>query len=91
MKLHGKRILVNKPEVKESAFELSEKDKALLEADMRTKWTALEIFAVGDEVEKFEVGDKVYLQMNALNTSEVVDVEGALKLMVREHDIAITW
>ena len=58
---------------------------------MRTKWTALEIFAVGDEVEKFEVGDKVYLQMNALNTSEVVDIDGALKLMVREHDIAITW
>ena len=49
MKLHGKRILVNKPEVKESAFELSEKDKALLEADMRTKWTALDVFAVGDE------------------------------------------
>jgi hypothetical protein len=66
MKLHGKRILVNKPEVKESAFELSEKDKALLEADMRTKWTALEIFAVGDEVEKFAVGDKVYLQMLSL-------------------------
>lgn len=91
MKLHGKRILVNKPEVKESAFELSEKDKALLEADMRTKWTALEVFAIGDEVEKFKVGDKVYLQMNALNTSEVVDIDGALKLMVREHDIAITW
>lgn len=91
MKLHGKRILVNKPEVKESAFELSEKDKALVEAEMRTKWTALEIFAIGDEVEKFQAGDKVYLQMNALNTSEVIDVEGALKLMVREHDIAITW
>jgi hypothetical protein len=91
MKLHGKRILVNKPEVKESAFELSEKDKALLEADMRTKWTALDVFAVGDEVERFAVGDKVYLQMNALNTSEVVDIDGALKLMVREHDIAITW
>jgi hypothetical protein len=91
MKLHGKRILVNKPEVKESAFELSEKDKALLEADMRTKWTALDVFAVGDEVERFAVGDKVYLQMNALNTSEVVDIDGALTLMVREHDIAITW
>ena len=91
MKLHGKRILVNKPEVKESAFELSEKDKALLEADMRTKWTALDVLAVGDEVERFAVGDKVYLQMNALNTSEVVDIDGALKLMVREHDIAITW
>ena len=91
MKLHGKRILVNKPEVKESAFELSEKDKALLEADMRSKWTALDIFAVGDEVERFAVGDKVYLQMNALNTAEVVDIDGSLKLMVREHDIAITW
>jgi hypothetical protein len=91
MKLHGKRILVNKPEVKESAFELSEKDKALIEAEMRSKWTTLEIFAIGDEVEKFEVGEKVYLQMNALNTSEVIDVDGALKLMVREHDIAITW
>lgn len=91
MKLHGKRILVNKPEVKESQFELSEKDKALLEADMKSKWTALEVFAVGDEVEKFAVGDKVYLQMNALNTSEIIDVDGSLKLMVREHDIAITW
>ena len=91
MKLPGKRILVNNPEVKESAFELSEKDKALLEADMRTKWTALEIFAVGSDVELFDKGDKVYLQMNALNTAEVVDIEGSLKLMVREHDIAITW
>ena len=90
MKLHGKRILVTKPEVKESAFELSEKDKALLEAEMRSKWTALDIFAVGDEVERFKVGDKVYLQMNALNTSEVVDIDGALKLIVREHDIDIT-
>ena len=91
MKLHGKRILVNKPEVKESAFELSEKDKALLEAEMRTKWTALEIFAVGSEVDLFKEGDKVYLQMTALNTAEVVDIDGSLKLMVREHDIAITW
>ena len=57
MKLHGKRILVNKPEVNESAFELSEKDKALLEADMRTKWTALDVFAVGSEVELFKEGD----------------------------------
>ena len=91
MKLHGKRILVTKPEVKESAFELSEKDKALLEAEMRSKWTALDIFAVGDEVERFAVGDKVYLQMNALNTADVIDIDGALKLMIREHDIAITW
>ena len=51
MQLKGKRVLLNKPEVKESQFELSESDKHALEMDMRKTWTKLEVYAIGDEVE----------------------------------------
>ena len=48
MQLKGKRVLLNKPEVKESPFELSESDKHALDMDMRKTWTKLEVYAIGD-------------------------------------------
>ena len=91
MQLKGKRVLLNKPEVKESQFELSESDKHALEMDMRKTWTKLEVYAIGDDVESVKVGDKVYMGITGLQASEAVELEGGMKLMVAERDIAIIW
>ena len=91
MQLKGKRVLLNKPEVKESQFELSESDKHALEMDMRKTWTKLEVYAIGDEVESVKVGDKVYMGITGLQASEAVELEDGMKLMVAERDIAILW
>ena len=91
MQLKGKRVLLNKPEVKESPFELSEADKMALEMDMRKTWTKLEVYAIGDEVESVKVGDKVYMGITGLQASEAVELEDGIKLMVAERDIAIIW
>ena len=91
MQLKGKRVLLNKPEIKESQFELSEADKQALEMDMRKTWTRLEIYAVGDEVESVKPGDHVYIGITGLQASEAVELEDGMKLMVAERDIAIVW
>lgn len=91
MQLKGKRVLLNKPVMKESPFELSEADKQALEMDMRKTWTKLEVYAIGDEVESVKVGDKVYMGMIGLQASEAVELEEGIKLMVAERDIAIVW
>jgi hypothetical protein len=91
MQLKGRRVLLNKPEVKESQFELSEADKLALEMDMRKTWTKLEVYATGDEVESVKVGDKVYMGITGLQSSEAVELEDGIKLMVAERDIAIVW
>jgi hypothetical protein len=91
MQLKGRRVLLNKPEVKESQFELSEADKLALEMDMRKTWTKLEVYAIGDEVSSVKVGDKVYMGITGLQASEAVELEDGMKLMVAERDIAIVW
>lgn len=91
MQLKGKRVLLNKPEVKESQFELSESDKHALEMDMRKTWTKLEVYAIWDEVESVKVGDRVYMGITGLQASEAVELEDGMKLMVAERDIAIVW
>jgi hypothetical protein len=91
MQLKGRRVLLNKPEVKESQFELSESDKHALEMDMRKTWTKLEVYAIGDDVESVKVGDKVYMGITGLQASEAVELEDGMKLMVAERDIAIIW
>jgi len=89
--LRGTRVLISLPEMKKQALELSEKDKALLEAEARKSWTQLSVFAIGDKVEDVKEGDKVYVRASALELSERIEIEGQMKLMVHEQDIAIVW
>lgn len=90
-KLRGTRILITKPEEKDYGIELSEKDKLALENDLKKKWTRLEIFAVGEEVQSVNEGDKVYVPVSALEYAERIEIDGKIKFMVREQDIAIIW
>ena len=89
--LKGRRVLVEKPERPESTIELTEDVKHRMELEMMRQWTKLEVFAIGEDVESLVVGDKVYLPSSALQSAEVVDIEGKLKLMISEFDVAIIW
>lgn len=91
MRLRGNRILLNKPEIKESPIELSEKDKALVEAELRKSWSHLEIYAVGENVESIKAGDQVYVRVSALELAEKIEIEGQMKFLIHEQDIAIVW
>ena len=54
-------------------------------------WTKLEVYAIGDTVDKVNVGDKVYVTTGSLQNAEKVELEDGMKLMLSEGDIAIVW
>ena len=83
--------MVNQPEMKESAIQLSEADKAHIEQESMKKWTRLEVYAVGEDVTTLAAGDSVYVSVNAIKGAEVIEVEESIKLMLSEYDIAIVW
>jgi hypothetical protein len=91
MRLLGKRILINIPVIEKAVIELSPMQEAEREKEAIQKWTELEIHAVGDEVEKVKAGDKVYVQTFALEGAEKIDLDGSIKLLVKEFDIAIVY
>jgi hypothetical protein len=91
MKLRGRRVLVDIPEKKESAIELSEKDKAAIQESEMKNWTRLTVHAVGADVTEVKPGDKVYLAVSAIQDAERVLIDEEIRLMVNEASIAIIW
>lgn len=91
MKLLGKRILINIPEIKKAAVELSPTQEEERQKEAIKRWTQLEVHSVGDEVEKVKAGDKVYVQTFALEGAEKIEIEDTIKLLVKEFDIAIVY
>lgn len=91
MKLLGKRILINIPEIKKSAVELSPAQEEERQKEAIKRWTQLEVHSVGDEVDKVKAGDKVYVQTFALEGAEKIEIEDTIKLLVKEFDIAIVY
>lgn len=89
--LRGRRILIEVPVKKESAIKLSEKDEDAMMYEAMKQWNRLTVFAVGDKVEDVAVGDQVYIAMGQLEHSEKIDIDGTVRLMVNEMDIAIIW
>ena len=91
MKLRGRRVLIDVPEKKESAIELSEKDKMMLEEDEMKKWTHLVVHAVGEDVTEVKAGDEVYLTISSIQDAERVLIDDKVRMMVNEGSIAIIW
>jgi hypothetical protein len=91
--LTGKKVLLTKPVRKESSIELSDETKAALDAEAMKDWTALEVYAIGTDVTKPNLvpGKKVYVPTYSLQSSEILEVEGALRMMINEGDVAIIW
>ena len=91
MKLKGKRVLLSRPVIEKSPIELTPEVQASLDQENMKKWTHLEVFAVGDLVTDIKVGDVVYLPKGAIEQCDVLDVEGEVKLMTSDFQIAIVW
>ena len=72
-KLVGKRVLLNKPVQPESKIQITPEVQAKMDHEMMEKWTALEVFAVGDEVELVKPGDRVFVETYALQSAGVVN------------------
>lgn len=89
--LRGRRILLTKPVKKESAIQLSAETEAQMDAEAMKQWTALEVFAIGEDVEDVAVGDKVYVPTYGLSQAEILEVGGALRMMISEGDVSIIW
>ena len=89
--LRGRRILIEVPVKKESTIKLSAKDDDALMYEAMKQWNRLTIYAVGDKVEDVKVGDAVYIAVGQLEHAEKVDIDGSVKLMLNEMDIAIIW
>jgi hypothetical protein len=77
--------------VYEMAIAITASDEAAIEAEAMKLWTRLEIYAVGDTVEKLKAGDKVYITTGSLQNAEKVEIDNEIKLMLSEGDIAIIW
>jgi len=92
-KLRGRTILVDVPERKESAIQLSAKDEDMIMQEALKMWNRLTVFAVGDKVEEVAAGDQVYIRTSSLNMEVVerIDVDGKVKLVLNEGDVIIIW
>lgn len=89
--LVGTRVLLTKPQKPESKIMLDPAAEAQMEAEMMAKWTALEVYAVGNEVTLVQPGDKVYVETYSLQSAGVIAIGDEMKLMIAERDIAIIW
>ena len=87
----GHRVLLNRPVKEERLIKLTPEMEEAMEFEELKKLKHLEVFAIGEEVQGINVGDKVYVQLMSLQSAELVEVEGNEKIMVRASDIAIIW
>jgi hypothetical protein len=92
-KLRGRAILLNVPQRKKSAIQLSAKDEEAMMAEAAKLWSRLTVYAVGDKVEEVVPGDEVYVRTGALNmeTVERIEIDGEIRLLLNEGDIIIVW
>ena len=89
--LRGRRILIEVPVKKESVITLSEKDEDALMYEAMKQWNKLTVYAIGDKVDEIAVGDLVYIPTGQLEHAEKLDIDGSVKLMFNEMDIALIW
>lgn len=91
MKLRGTRVLLDQPKIKDLGLELSPEVERELMADELKKFSALTVYAVGNEVTDIEPGDTVYVSPSTLAITEVLEIDGETKMLVRAMDISIVW
>ena len=93
--LRGNRVMLDKPEKKQEEGKLdlilTDEMEKQQEQDMMKEWTHLNVYAVGVDVTDVKAGDKVYVRTGALHNAEIIDMEGAIKMMVTVHDIVMIW
>ena len=91
--LRGRTILVDIPQKKESAIQLTAKDEEMIMQEAVKMWNKLTVYAVGDKVEDVKAGDQVYIRTSSLNLEivERIDIDGSIKFVLNEGDVVIIW
>lgn len=89
--LLGSRILLTIPPAPETKIELTEEVKQAMHAEFMQQLKSLEVFAVGEEVTKLKVGDKVYVPPGVAVHAEKIIIDESVKLLLGERDVAIIW
>lgn len=89
--LKGRRILLNTPHIEKSPIELSPEVQAEIDKVVMKQWTALEVYAVGEDIKGIEPGDKVYVGVTALQSCERIDIDGDVKMLIGDYDVIIVW
>ena len=92
-KLKGNRVMIERPVRPESAITLTPEIEKQLDEEMIKKWTALNVFAVGDKVEEKDLkpGSKVYIDPSCLQSAGRMEVDGKSYIVIREYDIVVIW
>lgn len=91
MKLLGSRILLTIPPAPETTIELTDEVKKSLQEEFMQQLKSLEVFAVGEDVTKIAAGDKVYVPPGVAMHAEKLLIDGSVKLLLGERDVAIIW
>jgi len=91
MKVQGHRVLLDRPEIKDTGIELSKELQEQFLLDEIKKWKKIRVHAVGEEVTFVKEGDYVYVEPIHLANGSAVEIDGETKIMLRELDIAIKW
>jgi hypothetical protein len=89
--LRGKKVMLDRPEKKESAIELTPESEASQDKELMKSWTKLNVCAVGTEVDDVKEGDKVYVFVSALAHAEVIVINDKKKMVVNQADILMIW
>lgn len=89
--LRGKRVMIEKPELKESLIELTPEVQELLDKEAISKWTRLKVHAVGTDVTDIVAGDEVYVSPAMLINAEVFKIEEEVFMIIPEHAIVIVY
>jgi hypothetical protein len=89
--LRGKRVMIEKPELKESVIELTPEVQELLDKEAISKWTRLKVHAVGTDVTDIVAGDEVYVSPSMLMNAEVFKIEEEVFMIIPEHAIVIVY
>ena len=87
----GHRVLLNRPKREERLIQLTPEMEEELNMKELIGLKHLEVYAIGEEVTNVKVGDVVYVNLMYLQSAELVEVDGAERIMVRDSDIAFTW
>jgi hypothetical protein len=91
MKLHGNRVYLNLPAIKESAVILTSEQKKQLEEERFKEFDRLTVFAVSTEVKHIQSNDEVLVSPEGLKRGIFIEIDGNKKICVSSFDIMHTW
>lgn len=89
--LAGMRVMLSLPKREDFGIKLAPDVQREVDKEFASKLISLEIYAVGDSVEKYKEGMKVYVPSQDLSRGNFIDVNGEQKVIINSMDISLEW